>query len=167
MTWPRSAEYGISGGGDWGVDEFCIYAFNANMRNTNPTTSDIWAAPAGTVVRTPRGLYSHVGILTPPILGRERTVISLNPGLPGRQVLEETLTAFCRGNGFRLEQAGGELNWAIVLQRARSGQHPPYAWLTFNCEHFVRFAHGLLPESPQLKVFATLAAIATFALASA
>lgn len=136
------------------------------MQNLNPTTSEVWGAPAGTVVGTSRGVYSHVGILTQAIPGFERTVISLNPGKPGLQVLEQTVSAFCAGAPISLEKMDGPLQWTSVLLRARSGQHPPYSWLTFNCEHFVRFAHGVLPQSPQVKVLAALGALlATVALA--
>ena len=137
------------------------------MRNTNTTTSAVWGAPAGTVVRISRGVYSHVGMLTQAVSGFERTVISLNPGKPGFQVLEQTVSAFCQGAPISLEKMDGPLHWTSVLHRARSGQHPPYSWPTFNCEHFVCFAHGVLPESPQVGVLAALGAIlATVALAS-
>ncbi|XHS79310.1 hypothetical protein ACFJGW_04875 [Burkholderiaceae bacterium UC74_6] len=116
------------------------------------------ALPAGTLVSVSRAPYRHVGLLTEPAYGRERQVISLNPGQPGHQVLEEPLSIFARGKPVRVVQMRSTADWA-VLARARSGQHPAYDWLAFNCEHFVRFAAGQPIESPQLAIW-TLAALA-------
>jgi hypothetical protein len=41
----------------------------------------------------------------------------------------------------------------------------PYSWITFNCEHFVRHAHDVAVESPQLKRWATLAGVFAFGFA--
>ncbi len=128
----------------------------------NPST-DIHLLPAGTVVTTSRGLYGHVGILTEPTYGTERRVISLNPGPLGNQVLEESLSTFSRGKPIKaLPTKTAAPSW-VVLSRARSGQHPPYAWMTFNCEHYVNFALGTPIRSPQI-AFWSLAAMALLVL---
>lgn len=153
MTWPTKAEYGTSGWGRRGVDIEFIYAFNASMNFTPmlPMNATSDSLPAGTLVSVSRGLYRHVGLLTEPTGGWERQVISLNPGQFGYQVVEEPLSTFARGKPVRAEPTRTALpDWA-VLARARSGQHPAYDWLGFNCEHFARFALGQPIESPQLK----------------
>lgn len=114
---------------------------------------------AGTVVSVSRGFYCHVGLLTEPTFAQERQVISLNPGDPHHQVIEESLSAFARGKPVSIVPMATTLpSWAI-LARARSGQHPQYAWTAFNCEHFARFALGRKLESPQLAA-CTFAALA-------
>lgn len=122
----------------------------------NATFDDL---PVGTLVSVSRGLYRHVGLLTEPIHGWERQVISLNPGPAGQQVIEEPLSVFGRGQAVRAVPMKSALPGWAVLSRARSGQHPAYDWLAFNCEHFARFAAGQPIESPQLR-FWSFAAIA-------
>jgi len=118
--------------------------------------------PAGTVVAVSRGLYKHVGLLTEPVVNQERHVISLNPGGPRRQVIEEPISVFARGQSVQVVPMDSALpNWS-VLARARSRQHPHYSWVTFNCEHFVRFALGHKLESPQLAIWAIIGLVAAF-----
>lgn len=117
-------------------------------------------APPGTVVSAGRGFYRHVGLLTEVIPGYPQRVISLNPGLHGYQVIEEDLAQFARGQDVTVVPLLGGLPGEEVLRRARSGLHQPYAWTLFNCEHFVRFAHALPLESPQLKAWALLGSFA-------
>jgi len=126
-------------------------------------SSDLQHLPAGTVVTTSRGLYSHVGLLTEETFGVERWVISLNPGPLGSQVREEPLSTFSQGKRVvALPSNFKPAPWA-VLARARSGQHPPYSWVNFNCEHFASFARGVPIKSPQI-AFWGLAAAALFVL---
>ena len=112
------------------------------------------AFAAGTVVRADRGLYTHVGILAELVPGRERNVISLNPAT---QMLEEPLSVFGRGQPLVLEPPLSSLHPSLVLARARSGTHPLYSWMEFNCEHFLCFAFGVELRSPQLHRFAAAA----------
>ncbi len=121
-------------------------------------------APPGTIVSAGRGLYRHVGLLTEVVHGHPRRVISLNPGPLGYQVVEEDLAQFARGQDVTVMSLWGGLPGEEVLRRARSGQHQPYAWTLFNCEHFVRFAHALPLESPQLKAWALLGGLAAIML---
>lgn len=136
--------------------------YQADFAPMQPS-SNLHLLPAGTVVTTSRGLYSHVGILTEPTFGAERRVISLNPGPLGSQVLEEPLSAFARGKPVKALPSKTALQPRAILARARSGQHPTYSWVTFNCEHFVNFALGVPVRSPQI-AFWGLAAMALVAL---
>lgn len=121
------------------------------------TRNDLPRLAAGAVVAADRGLYTHVGILTEPLPGMERRVISLNPA---KQVVEEPLTVFARGQPLRIQGALSSMHPSVVLARARSGQHPRYSWTEFNCEHFLCFAFGVPLQSPQLQKWVALVGLA-------
>ncbi|MCK9345048.1 MAG: lecithin retinol acyltransferase family protein [Candidatus Pacebacteria bacterium] len=112
---------------------------------------------AGTVLSTSRFLYRHLGILTGRFINGFPTVIS-NSG-DGGMVIEESLSQF-QGTG-DLQVVGylGTLPQDVVLARAQAKLGSKYSLLTWNCEHFVRHAHGLKQESPQV-----VAAVSLFAL---
>ena len=120
---------------------------------------DVSRLPPATVVSVHRRLYRHFGLLTEAGVGRERCVLSFNPGPQGLQLRTETLASFCRGKTPTFELQPSDLPAAVVLARARSGSHPTYSWPHFNCEHFVRFALGLPAESPQVRAVAAIAAV--------
>jgi hypothetical protein len=121
-------------------------------------------APA-TVVSVDRGLYRHVGLLTEPLPGIERRVLSLNPGGPAQQLREETLSQFGRAQPVTLLAPWSDSPWSLVLARARSSWAlPQYSWTHFNCEHFLCYAFGIPLQSPQLRQLALVAA-ATMATA--
>jgi hypothetical protein len=119
---------------------------------------------AATVVSVGRGLYRHVGLLTEPVPGSERRVLSLNPGAPSEQLREETLSEFGRGQPVTLLPPWSDLPAWMVLARARDSVLPLYSWAEFNCEHFVCHAFGVPLESPQLRQFATLAGVVAVAM---
>lgn len=122
--------------------------------------------PTGTVVAVWRGLYRHVGILCEPsFYDSERCVISLNPGAPGMQLRQEAISVFARGMSVEVASLESRLHPHWVLARARSGQHPSYSLLHFNCDHFVRFAHGLPIESPQLRAWGAILAVGALVVA--
>jgi hypothetical protein len=124
------------------------------MTNQN----QLLAISPATVVSADRGLYRHVGLLAEPVPGRERHVVSLNPGTG---LLEEPLSVFGRGQPLVLQLALSSLHPSIVLARARSGQHRSYSWTEFNCEHFLCFAFGTPLHSPQLQRFVGVVALTT------
>ncbi|HEX6706061.1 MAG TPA: lecithin retinol acyltransferase family protein [Albitalea sp.] len=114
--------------------------------------------PAGTVVSVQRPGYRHFGLLAEASPWGPRRIISLNPGPLDQQVSEESMEVFAQGEPLRVEPMTGRFEAAVVLARARSGRHQPYSTLAFNCEHFVRFAHGLPLESPQIRAAVALVA---------
>lgn len=121
-----------------------------NANEINPAT-----LIPGTVVSTGRPGYRHFGITTNRYVNGIPTVIS-NTGKFGR-VIEEPLSSFQEESDLRIEGYWGKLPPHEVLRRAETKFGSPYMLFTSNCEHFVRFVHGLQPESPQLKlVFASL-----------
>jgi hypothetical protein len=146
----------------------CIYAFNANMfnskdtMNTSITPAHIWALPAGTVIRADHGFYSHVALLSDEELFGERKVVEFSAAAGG--FAELPYSAFANGRRVTVDGYPGSLPPSEVMRRATLKRAQPYSLLGFNCEHFVRYAHGVLVESPQLSkwvfmggVFAVLA----------
>lgn len=75
-------------------------------------------------------------------------------------VVEEPLDIF-RGQGdLRVDGYLGSLPPEIVLARARAKIGTRYSLFNWNCEQFVRYAHGLTQESPQLATAASLLVLA-------
>lgn len=105
--------------------------------------------PPGTTVRVSNVLYDHVGILGDRLINGERTVIAFSARAGGFE--EQPLSQFGGGRPVILGDYPGGMPPAVVMQRARSRQGQAYSWFTFNCEHFVRYAHGVAIESPQLR----------------
>ncbi len=66
-------------------------------------------------------------------------------------VLEEPWEDFSQGAPVRRLDLRGKLDPQQVLGRARSRLGQQWRLLFGNCEHFVRWAHGLPEESPQLQ----------------
>ncbi len=109
----------------------------------------------GTVVAVSVGPVDHVGILTDRQIDGLPTVISNSLRAAG--VAEESLLTFGSGKQVRVIGFPGNLSPREVLQRARSRIGKPWSLLKWNCEHFVHWAHGLKPTSPQLAVAVALA----------
>lgn len=119
---------------------------------------------AATVVSVDRGPYRHVGLLTEALPGCERRVLSFNPGAPGEQLREETLSEFGRGQPVMLHAPWSDLPAWAVLARARYSTLPLYSWTEFNCEHFLCHAFGIPLASPQLRRLAGLAGVVAVAM---
>lgn len=108
--------------------------------------------PPGTIVRVRLPLYEHVGLLGDSVLDGERTVVAFSARAGGFDELP--LSQFAGGHDVVLGGYLGGLPPDVVMERARSKKGQPYSWFAFNCEHFVRFAHGVAIESPQLQQWA-------------
>lgn len=104
----------------------------------------------GTVLAVAVGPIEHVGIVTDQTRDGFPTVIS-NSHRAGR-VVEEPLPTFVSGGEPRIVGYLGKLSPVEVLRRARSLIGTKWKLLSWNCEHFVRWAHGLKPTSPQLVI---------------
>ncbi len=115
---------------------------------------NIWVPPAGTVVRVRHGFYDHIAMLGDHAIGGERAVVAFSAQAGG--FVEEPFSAFARGQAVVIEGYLGSLPPAVVMQRARMKQGQAYSLSEFNCEHFVRYAHGVPVESPQLRQWAFL-----------
>lgn len=71
-------------------------------------------------------------------------------------VVEEPLNKFQGAGDLKMEGYFGSLPQSVVLERARAKLGSRYALIHWNCEQFVRYAHGLKLESPQLAAVAAL-----------
>lgn len=104
--------------------------------------------PPGTVVSVALPLYHHVGIVTDRFSDGKPMVISNSKRFGC--VVEESIDAFAGGNPVTRDTLQSTEPYWLVLNRARSRLGERYSLLSFNCEHFVRFAIGLTPNSPQI-----------------
>ena len=99
----------------------------------------------GAVVGVNRGLYQHVGILVPhPVWAL--AVISFTP----RGLIQQPVQEFTSGKFFDSCAYPSDTPWQEVVWRAQMAvAQRPYHWRKFNCDHFVRYCHGMKMESPQ------------------
>jgi len=110
------------------------------MNNLNP----------GDVVSVMIGLIEHFGIVSDRQIDGMLSIIS-NSRRTG-QVAEEAANAFAAGKTIKVYGYPSTLMPATVIARARSQLGKPYSLATWNCEHFIRWAHGSKVVSPQLQV---------------
>jgi hypothetical protein len=99
----------------------------------------------GSIVAVRQGPVTHVGIVT-----EWQTVISSKPQ---KGIHEETMADFSGGLAVECQGYPGSLPAAVVIYRARSRIGEQWNLVKWNCEHFVRYAHGVEEKSPQLQVF--------------
>ena len=118
----------------------------------------------GTVVRVSHGPYDHVGLVSDTYINGERAVISLSAVYGG--FTEEPFSAFAHDRVVYNDGYPGTLAPYWVIARARAAGSRRYSWTMFNCEHFVRHAHGLKVESPQLQSWVAASCAVCFVLAN-
>lgn len=100
------------------------------------------------------GLIRHYGIITGINELGEVLVVSNSKALGC--VAEELLKDFSMGKQTVVEGYPSNCSSSYVIERARSQLGRKYELYSDNCEHFVRWAHHLKPESPQLHFFSIL-----------
>lgn len=127
---------------------------------TSSNHQDIWSLPIGTLVRVSHGWYDHVALIGDHVVCGERTVLSFSAKAGG--FVEEPYSAFASGRQVSIDGYLGGLPTETVMQRARLKRGQRYSWTEFNCEHFVRYAHGVPVESPQLRKWALLGGVVGF-----
>lgn len=117
----------------------------------------------GTVVAT--GIswtpFYHVGLLTSDIANGVPTVISNSQRNGG--VAEEPMADFGDVGSIRVLGYWSDLNSEEVLQRARRYLGSKWSLTGWNCEHFVRAAHAVKVESPQLRFWLSIVGITALA----
>lgn len=121
----------------------------------------ILSLPTGTVIRVSHGWYDHVALIGDRLMNGERSVVAFSAKDGG--LIEQSYSAFNLGRQVTSDGYLGQLPPAAVMQRARLKQGAPYSWLDFNCEHFVRYAHGVPIESPQLQQWVSFGGFAGLA----
>ena len=110
----------------------------------------------GTVVRVRIGLtpFYHVGLISDTITDGAPNVISNSQRCGG--VAEEPLADFGDPSSVLVLGYLSELSPAEVMYRARRYLGGKWHLVNWNCEQFVRVAHGLKAESPQLTFWVSL-----------
>jgi len=111
----------------------------------------------GTIVSVAIGPLTHFGIISDQQGAGFPYIISCSRRTG--QVAEETATVFANGDNIKVHDYPGQLNPYQVIQRARSKLGTKYDLFKWNCEHFVRWAHDLKLESPQLQIAAILGVV--------
>jgi hypothetical protein len=108
----------------------------------------------GTVIEVDFGIFKHPAIVSDRWFGGKPMLLSNSCRQGG--VVEEDWSS-CIGNR-RIRTVGfpGNLSPEEVLARARSKSGEKWNLFTWNCEHFVHWAHGLRQQSPQLRSFVTI-----------
>lgn len=114
------------------------------------TVEELTHLPPGTVLSTiTAGGIEHFGILTErQLFGQPVTVASASKRR--LSVVEEWAMEFSLGAPVYTHGVWSKLSWQQTVGNARSQLGQPYRLFDRNCEHFVRFCHGLPQESPQL-----------------
>ena len=72
-------------------------------------------------------------------------------------VCEEPWDVFAQRRVVTVDGYLGSLSSGEVLRRAKSLIGVPYHMLVRNCDHFVTYAHGLEPQSPQVALTCVIA----------
>ena len=118
---------------------------------TPVTLEDLLFLEPGTILSTikPDGGVEHFGALTGRhLFGMPPTIISASKFR--QTVVEELPLQFSFGAPIYAHGVWSNQPWQETIRKARSQLGQPYRLFGNNCEHFVRFCHGLPPESPQL-----------------
>lgn len=118
-----------------------------------PTAGSIVSVPMYFVLR-------HKGLVSDRWYAGKPMVIS-NSAQKG--VTEEPWDAFTNDSPWKDEGYPGTSPPWMVLRHARSPLSRPYNIVTWNCEHFVSYCHGLVPTSPQVAAVALCAIIGAVA----
>jgi len=105
----------------------------------------------GTVIAVCYYMYKHFAIISDRSKDGAPNLISLS--YRTRRVKEEPWDTVVGTRRIEKSLIKGAYSQEIVLSRARScmDKNITYELLTFNCEHFARYAHGLRIESVQVK----------------
>lgn len=130
-----------------------------------PGLTSPYALPPGAVVSVPFFGGIHLGLVSDQSWGGYPLVLN-NSKTRGR-VVEEDWLSFIDNRPVTFQGYPSELDSAVVLDRARTRIGQKWNLRHWNCEHFVRWAHGLPAESEQvdnylsgLAIFGTIARLA-------
>lgn len=118
----------------------------------------------GTVVARNYTFFNHIGIVSDRWFNGYPMIFT---STWSRGVIEIPWLEFADGGHVESLGFWGKLPALQVLARARALLGRSYHFFNFNCDHFVRYAHGLKVESPQLQgTAAVLTAVAVVGLAA-
>lgn len=118
----------------------------------------------GTIVSVGVGPLTHFGIISD--YGDPKFPYVISCSRRTGQVSEETAADFANGGDIKVHGYPSQLEPHQVIQRARRKLGTRYDLFKWNCEHFVRWAHNLKLESPQLQFAVTIGVVSllTFGL---
>jgi hypothetical protein len=106
----------------------------------------------GTVIEVCYPIFKHYAIVSDQFVDGHPTLISLSRRT--NAVTEESWQQVTQGRRINVSAIHGQLPGHVVVANARacmSARDLHWNLLTFNCEHFVRFVHGLPVESNQVQ----------------
>lgn len=98
---------------------------------------------SGTPLKVWLGAYWHEGLA-------DGMYVIHNSKAHGK-VVRSTYAEFSAGNKIFVCEELQVVDMAVAIQRARSALGVAYDLWVRNCQHFVRWAHGLEQESPQIQ----------------
>lgn len=106
----------------------------------------------GKVIAIRYPLYKHFAIISD-CLGKDNMPNLISLSYRNSSVQEETWHKVVGAKPVEESSIKGNYTQTTILTRARSciNNNIKYNLLTFNCEHFARYAHGLPVESIQVK----------------
>lgn len=119
----------------------------------------IFQVAPGTTLRFKLGDYWHYGILV-----HQGYVV--HNSKRHRRVVKEPFANFAEGRNVEICSEVSSASLELACQRAHRYIGMAYQLFIQNCEHFVRLAHGLDPESPQIQKAVIAASAGTVALLS-
>ncbi len=108
----------------------------------------------GTVIFITIGPIKHYGIISG--INELGEILVISNSKARRCVTEEPLREFSLGRQTVVDGYPSNCDPRDVIERAQSQLGKKYDLFSDNCEHFVRWAHHLQPESPQLQFVAVM-----------
>ena len=109
----------------------------------------------GTIIAVRYSMYKHFAIVSDRLDVKNTKLLPMLISLSHRTgiIKEEPWNTVVGDKCIELSSISGQYSSSQVLSRARKcmNHNLRYNLLYFNCEHFVRYAHGLPMESTQVK----------------
>lgn len=117
-----------------------------------PNNTQIKQLTPGSVIAVRYSMYKHFAIVSDKY-NSDGLPYLISLSYRTRGVQEEPWDTVVGNRNFEKSLIQGNDSTKTILSRARSctGKSIKYQLFTFNCEHFVRYAHGLAVESVQVK----------------
>jgi hypothetical protein len=131
------------------------------MTGLTPVVTPERLRPGTIVSSQTHWFFRHRGIVSDRWHQGNPMIISNSARAGG--VAEESWDEFAAGHEVSIDESPSVLNPWEVVARARSRVGSKYRVLDWNCEHFVSFAQGFEPHSPQMALVVCLGAIVIFA----
>lgn len=119
----------------------------------------------GDVISAARGPIHHYGVVSDRF-GPDGRIMAISGSKVKGIVVEEPIDEFAGGSPVVFRGYIGGLSRQEVVARARSMIGERWDVLANNCEHVASRAHGLQPQSPQLRVAVALGVLGAVVFAA-